>query len=107
MTIQMGGLEGPPKPPALGDAPAEPWRPSGLVCGSGVPSGPGSGARPGGAGALVVMPSVRTGLLEDGLELEFAADRPFGLHRLEAGHRVVVDVAVLVEAPLAVDAFEV
>ena len=25
----MGGLEGPPKPPALGDAPAQPGRPSG------------------------------------------------------------------------------
>src|SRR5437867_12969544 len=48
-----------------------------------------------------------TGLLEDGLELELAADRPVGLHGLEPGHRVVVDVAVLVEAPLAVDALEV
>ena len=46
-------------------------------------------------------------LLEDGLELELAADRPVRLHRLEAGHGVVVDVAVLVEAPLAVDALEV
>src|SRR5438445_11774536 len=26
--IRMGGLDGPPKPPALGDAPAEPGRPS-------------------------------------------------------------------------------
>src|SRR5215831_8974981 len=46
-------------------------------------------------------------LLEDGLELELAADRPVRLHDLEAGHGVVVDVAVLVEVPLAVDAFEV
>src|SRR6266542_891752 len=27
----MGGLEGPPKPPALGDAPAQPGRPSSNV----------------------------------------------------------------------------
>src|SRR5204863_20904 len=46
-------------------------------------------------------------LLEDGLELELAADRRVGLHHLEAGHRVVVDVTVFVEAPLAVDAVEV
>src|SRR5215471_10584691 len=46
-------------------------------------------------------------LLEDGLELELAADRSVGLHHLEAGHGVVVDVAVGVEAPLAVDALEV
>ncbi len=26
------GLDGPPKPPALGDAPAEPWRPSRMLC---------------------------------------------------------------------------
>jgi len=32
----MGGLEGPPKPPALGDAPAEPGRPSTLLCGLGA-----------------------------------------------------------------------
>src|ERR1700741_1866302 len=46
-------------------------------------------------------------LLEDGLELELAAERGVGLHHLEAGHGVVVDVAVGVEAPLAVDALEV
>src|SRR2546427_8802672 len=28
MTTDMGGLEGPPQPPALGSAPAEPWRSS-------------------------------------------------------------------------------
>jgi len=27
----MGGLDGPPKPPALGDAPAQPGRPSMLL----------------------------------------------------------------------------
>src|SRR5215813_12692359 len=67
----------------------------------------GGSSRPGGAAALFVMLSARTALLEDRLELELAADRPVGLHGLEAGHRVVVDVAVLVEAPLAVDALEV
>src|SRR4029453_11782696 len=46
-------------------------------------------------------------LLEDGLELELAADGGVGLHDLEAGHGVVVDVAVGIEAPLAVDALEV
>src|SRR5262247_3498925 len=46
-------------------------------------------------------------LLEDGLEGELAADGAAVLDGLEAGHGVVVDVAVLVEAPLAVDALEV
>jgi hypothetical protein len=32
----MGGLDGPPKPPALGDAPAKPGRPSVLL---GMPGG--------------------------------------------------------------------
>src|SRR5213594_2742931 len=108
----MGGLDGPPKPPALGHASAEPWRASGLLGGSGgsemaAAASRGGTSRPGWAGALVVILRVRTGLLEDGLELELAADRPVGLHGLEPGHRVVVDVAVLVEAPLAVDALEV
>src|SRR5881628_860207 len=103
----MGGLDGPPKPPALGHASAEPWRASGLLGGSGgsemaAAASRGGTSRPGWAGALVVILRVRTGLLEDGLELELAADRPVGLHGLEAGHGVVVDVAVLVEAPLAV-----
>src|SRR5881397_3866104 len=107
----MGGLDGPPKPPALGHASAEPWRASGLLGGSGgsemaAAASRGGTSRPGWAGALVVILRVRTGLLEDGLELELAADRPVGLHGLEAGHGVVVDVAVLVEAPLAVDALE-
>src|SRR5438093_10520092 len=48
-----------------------------------------------------------TRLLENGLELELAADWRVGLHDFEAAHRVVVDVAVLVEAPLAVAAVEV
>src|SRR5213594_1510 len=108
----MGGLDGPPKPPALGHASAEPWRASGLLGGSGgsemaAAASRGGTSRPGWAGALVVILRVRTGLLEDGLELELAADRPVGLHGLEAGHGVVVDVAVGVEAPLAVDALEV
>src|SRR6185503_16702664 len=46
-------------------------------------------------------------LFQDRLELELAADRGVGLHDLETRHRVVVDVAVGVEAPLAVDALEV
>src|SRR5207245_2553238 len=46
-------------------------------------------------------------LLENCLELELAADRGVRLHGLEARHGVVVDVTVLVEAPLAVDALEV
>src|SRR3989454_11252017 len=59
--------------------------------------------RPGEAGAPLGVAR----LLENGLELELAADRRVGLHHLEAGHGVVVDVTVLVEAPLAVDAVEV
>src|SRR5258705_427857 len=71
------------------------------------PTPQGGSSRPGGAVALLGILRAPAGLLEDGLELELAADRPVGLHGLEAGHRVVVDVAVLVEAPLAVDALEV
>src|SRR4029450_2595131 len=52
-------------------------------------------------------PAPAVTLLEDGLELELAADGCVGLHDLEAGHGVVVDVAVGIEAPLAVDALEV
>src|SRR5262245_59090031 len=145
----MGGSERPPSPPALGHAPAEPWRASNVLRGFGGLDGPpkppgartrpgkavarlglasrlgglglaprtgapergppglGGSSRPGRAAALVVMLSAWTALLEDRLELDLAADRPVGLHGLEAGHRVVVDVAVLVEAPLAVDALEV
>jgi len=36
----MGGLDGPPKPPALGDAPAQPGRPSGRLRVSGGLDGP-------------------------------------------------------------------
>ena len=36
----MGGLDGPPKPPALGDAPAQPGRPSGRLRVSGGLEGP-------------------------------------------------------------------
>src|SRR5258706_551685 len=68
---------------------------------------PGGLARPGGAGALFDILGAPTELLEDGLELELAADRPVGFYDLEAGHRVVVNVAVLVEVPLAVDTLEV
>src|SRR5438128_7630894 len=46
-------------------------------------------------------------LLQNRLELELAADRGVRFHGLEARHGVVVDVTVLVEAPLAVDALEV
>src|SRR5437867_10912171 len=67
----------------------------------------GGSSRPGGAVALLGILRARTGLLEDGLELELAADRPVGLHGLESRHRVVVNVAALVEPPLAVDALEV
>ena len=45
----MGGLDGPPKPPALGGGPAEPGRPSTGRIVSGASTGP--GAVP--AGALV------------------------------------------------------
>src|SRR6266487_4207920 len=72
-----------------------------------APQAPRARRRPGRAGALFVILRAPAGLLEDGFELELAADRPLGLHGLEAGHGVVVDVAVLVEAPLAVDALEV
>src|SRR5262249_27004770 len=46
-------------------------------------------------------------LLEDALELELAAHGCVRLRHLEAGHGVVVDVAVGVKAPFAVDAIEV
>jgi hypothetical protein len=36
----MGGLEGPPKPPALGNAPAQPGRSSISLCVLGAPNGP-------------------------------------------------------------------
>src|SRR5437899_11560448 len=68
-----------------------------------APDTPRAWRRPGEAGAPLGVAR----LLEDGLELELAADRRVGLHDLEAGHGVVVDVAVLVEVPLAVDAVEV
>src|SRR5438094_5881724 len=108
----MGGSERPPSPPAL----ESPRRSRGAPRDrEAVMGGPemaaatswGGTSRPGRAGALFGVLRARTGLLEDGLELELAADRPVGLHDLETGHRVVIDVAVLVEAPLAVDALEV
>src|SRR5437868_9801773 len=77
-----GAPSGPPIPPSVRRAPAKPWRTSIF--------GP----------PLVV-------LLENRFELELAADGAVGFHGLEAGHRVVVDVTVLVEAPLAVDPLEV
>src|SRR5438128_11066886 len=63
----------------------------------------GGSSGPGEAGAPLDVAR----LLEDGLELELAADWRVGLHHLEAVHRVVVDVTVLVEAPLPIDAVEV
>src|SRR5438128_7179938 len=63
--------------------------------------------RPGGAVALLDCPTSLSVLLENRLELELAADGGVGFHGLEARHGVVVDVTVLVEAPLAVDALEV
>jgi len=45
----MGGLEGPPKPPALGSAPAQPWRSSILRCVLGLegpPTPPALGSAP-------------------------------------------------------------
>jgi hypothetical protein len=36
----MGGLDGPPKPPALGSAPAKPWRSSGSLRGFAGLDGP-------------------------------------------------------------------
>src|SRR6266850_631286 len=67
------------------------------------PCGRRARGRPGEAGAPLAVAR----LLEDGFELELAADGAVGFHDFEAGHRVVVDVAVLVEVPLAVDAVEV
>src|SRR4051812_18091402 len=79
--FKWGASPGPPKPPRVA---------------RGAPAGPG---RP----PVLSAPA----LLEDLFEGELAADRGVGLRDLEAGHGVVVDVAVLVEAPLAVDALEV
>src|SRR5213594_2602595 len=82
LTIYMGGLERAPHTPLAGSE------------------------RPGKAGALLDVLGTRE-LLENRLELELAAERRVRLHGLEARHRVVIDVTVLVEAPLAVDALEV
>src|SRR5256712_3650548 len=71
------------------------------------PDTAGGSSRPGGAVALLGISRAPAGLLEDGLELELAPGRRVRLHHFEAGHRVVIDVTVLVEAPLAVDALEV
>src|SRR6267142_7102321 len=52
----MGGLDGPPKPPALGSAPAEPWRSSGSRAERGprrASQAPCARKRPGGAVALL------------------------------------------------------
>src|SRR5438309_10747182 len=77
-----GAPSGPPIPPRTCRATATPWRSS------------------------RVAPLVAA-LLENRFELELAADGAVGFHGLETGHRVVVDVTVLVEAPLAVDPLEV
>src|SRR5262245_32886139 len=58
-------------------------------------------ARGGGRGGPRRAALPGRGSLEDGLELELAADRPVRLDDLESRHGVVVHVAVLVEAPLA------
>src|SRR2546422_4765688 len=71
------------------------------------PDTAGGSSRPGGAVALLGIPRAPARLLEDGLELELAPDRRVRLHHFEAGHRVVIHVTVLVEAPLAVDGVEV
>src|SRR5262245_41114053 len=54
-----------------------------------------------GRAGVPALPAGR--LLEDGLELELAADRTVVLHHLEAGHRLRGGVALLVEAELAVE----
>src|SRR5207237_10044190 len=77
-----GATGGPPIPPSARRAPAKPGR------------------------ASIVGPPLAA-LLENRFELELAADGAVGFHGLETGHRVVVDVTVLVEAPLAVDPLEV
>src|SRR5207245_685725 len=111
----MGGLDGPPKPPGARRRPGGAvaplgiaWRFGGLegsrsrgdVVAGALELAPataqGGSSRPGGAVALLGILRARTGLLEDGLELELAADRPVGLHGLESRHRVVVDVPVFV-----------
>src|SRR5206468_2851344 len=79
----MGGSERPPSPPAL----ESPRRSRGAPRDrEAVMGGPemaaatswGGTSRPGRAGALFGVLRARTGLLEDGLELELAADRPVG-----------------------------
>src|SRR2546428_9246947 len=64
--IRMGGLDGPPKPPALGDAPAEPGRPSILpiVLGGldGPPKSPALGDAPAEPGRPSILPIVLGGL---------------------------------------------
>src|SRR5437867_9067417 len=121
----MGGLEGPPKPPGTRGRPGGAVAPLGIASrfggleGSRSRCAPRSGdvvagalvlapataqggsSRPGGAVALLGMLRARTGLLEDGLELGRAAERPVGRHGLESRHRAVVDVAVLAQSPLA------
>src|SRR2546425_10151814 len=86
-----------------------------MVCWT-SPSPPAAGGYGGGPGLRRAPPSLPGGfggpfrgppLLQNGFELELAADGGVGFHGLEAGHGVVVDVTVLVEAPLAVDALEV
>src|SRR5207247_1844508 len=111
--VLSGAPTWPPTPPREARrAPAEPWRPSAFRVLSGAPTWPPTPPRearhapaePWRSSAFRVL---RQALLEDGLELELAADRRVRLHHFEAGHGVVVDVTVLVEAPLAVDAIEV
>src|SRR5438034_3952706 len=76
----MGGLEGPPKPPALGSAPAEPWRssislsPQGL---EGPPKPPALVGRldaTGAAGAVSADTSGRTPMKKDVSSLRSTLD---------------------------------
>src|SRR3989441_312876 len=82
------------------------------------PDTAGGSSRPRGAVALLGISRAPAGRLQGGLELGIAprrrvrpppllAGHRVRLHHFEAGHRVVIDVTVLVEAPLAVDALEV
>src|SRR5207245_2613994 len=111
--LNWGGPTRPPTPPREArHAPARPWRSSAFRVLRGAPTWPPTPPREARrAPAEPWRPSafrvLRQALLEDGLELELAADRRVRLPHFEAGPGVVVDVTVLVEAPLAVDAIEV
>src|SRR5437016_2700350 len=100
---KWGAPTWPPIPPREArHAPAEPWRPSAFRVLRGAPTWPPTPPREARhAPAEPWRPSafrvLRQALLEDGLELELAADRRVRLHHFEAGHGVGVDVNVLGE----------